>query len=162
MRDAFGGSFMIKLFLVFIIVYVGFTAVALNYAKAFKVKNIVVAYLEDNEISDLNMTAAAENEMRKYFEKEIVGGLNYTQASKIGTCPMNAKCFDDIGVVIQKIEPNNSQRNKLGVYYKVTTYFGWNISFFKNLTRLGGGTTDNSSTFGRWTISGETRTIAYE
>ena len=38
MRDAFGGAFMIKLFLVFILIYVCFIALALNYAKAFKVK----------------------------------------------------------------------------------------------------------------------------
>ena len=49
MRDAFGGAFMIKLFLVFIIIYVSFTALALNYAKAFKVKNKIIEYIETNE-----------------------------------------------------------------------------------------------------------------
>ena len=39
MRDSFGGVFMTNLFLVFIFIYVAFTAVSLNYAKAFKVKN---------------------------------------------------------------------------------------------------------------------------
>ena len=50
MRDAFGGAFMIKLFLVFILIYVCFIALALNYAKAFKVKNKIIDYLETNEI----------------------------------------------------------------------------------------------------------------
>ena len=53
MRDAFGGAFMIKIFLVFIIIYVGFTALSLNYAKAFKVKNKIIDYLEVNEITGL-------------------------------------------------------------------------------------------------------------
>ena len=38
MRDAFGGTFMIQVFLVFILIYISFTALALNYAKAFKAK----------------------------------------------------------------------------------------------------------------------------
>ena len=58
MRDAFGGAFMIKIFLIFIIVYVCFTALALNYAKAFKVKNAIIDYLEDKEIGSIkNMSA---------------------------------------------------------------------------------------------------------
>ena len=38
MRDAFGGAFLIKVMLIFLGIYVAFMAVALNYAKAFKVK----------------------------------------------------------------------------------------------------------------------------
>ena len=44
MRDAFGGAFMIKIFIVFIFVYICLTAMALNYAKAFKVKNEIITY----------------------------------------------------------------------------------------------------------------------
>lgn len=38
MRDAFGGAFMIKVMLIFLGIYIAFMAVALNYAKAFRVK----------------------------------------------------------------------------------------------------------------------------
>ena len=61
MRDAFGGAFMIKIFLIFIIVYVCFTALARNYAKAFKVKN---------KISSSESARKAFNEERnKRFDK---------------------------------------------------------------------------------------------
>ena len=105
MRDAFGGAFMIKLFLVFIIIYVGFTAIALNYAKAYKAKSIVVEYLETNEISSLNdMPAIAEQQMREYFEKEIVGNGHYVYPIKY--CGSNSgyptKCFEDIGIKIER------------------------------------------------------------
>ena len=93
MRDAFGGAFMIKLFLVFIIIYVGFTAVALNYAKAFKAKNIVVEYLENNEISSIDMTASDETEMRNYFEEEIVGNLGYVFPNRLKNCNTNTTKF---------------------------------------------------------------------
>ena len=53
MRDAFGGEFMIRLFLVFIFIYIMFSAVSLNYAKAFRLKNSVIDYLEKNEILDI-------------------------------------------------------------------------------------------------------------
>ena len=54
MRDAFGGVFMIRLFLVFIVIYVAFTAVSLNYAKAFRIKNEIISFIEENEITSLN------------------------------------------------------------------------------------------------------------
>ena len=48
MRDAYGGIFMVRLFLVFIVIYVAFTAVSLNYAKAFRLKNKLIDYVEEN------------------------------------------------------------------------------------------------------------------
>ena len=78
MRDAFGRAFMIRLFLVFIFIYMFFTAIALNYAKAFKVKNRIIDYLEDNEIMDLNGQNASEyDKMDKFIEEELLGTLNY-------------------------------------------------------------------------------------
>ena len=48
MRDAVGGTFMIKLILVFLAVYIIFMGAALNYAKAFRVKNKVMDIIEQN------------------------------------------------------------------------------------------------------------------
>ena len=56
MRDAFGGAFMIKVFLVFIFIYIVFTSLALNYAKAFKVKNTIVNYLENKPFKGSKVT----------------------------------------------------------------------------------------------------------
>ena len=76
MRDAFGGAFMIKIFIVFIFVYICLTAMALNYAKAFKVKNAVIEYLESNEIIDLNnITAEQMNAIDEYFNNEVLGNI---------------------------------------------------------------------------------------
>ena len=49
MRDAFGGAFTMKLLLVFLVVYVCFMAIALNYAKAFRAKNGIIDYIERYE-----------------------------------------------------------------------------------------------------------------
>ena len=164
MRDAFGGAFMIRLFIVFIIIYIGFTAVALNYAKAFKVKNLVVSYLEDHEISDLTtMTAEADADFVAYIDKEIVNRLGYI--NKINSCngtgdTDKVRCYE-AGIMIEQIEPNNNQKNKLGVYYRVTTYFGFQLPFFDRILALSG--RDNGqNVIGRWRIIGETRPIAFE
>ena len=42
MRDAFGGTFVIKLIIIFIVLYVSFMAVAMQYAKTFRVKNLII------------------------------------------------------------------------------------------------------------------------
>ena len=61
MREAFGGSFTIKLMLIFLAVYVTFIAVALNYAKAFRVKNGVIDIIEQNEGIDDYSDTGSEN-----------------------------------------------------------------------------------------------------
>jgi len=156
MRDAFGGAFMIKLFLVFIIIYVGFTAIALNYAKAFKVKNQVIEYLESNEITNIgSMPASAYDAMNEYFEKEILGKMNYRAE---GDCePYSLYCQN--GIVIEK---GGEAENTQGVYYKVSTYFGWSIPFINKLLALDNKEDGAKTATGRWKISGETRVIVKE
>ncbi len=163
MRDAFGGEFMIRLFIVFIVIYVVFISLALNYAKAFKVKNLVIGYLEDNEITNIeNMSAVAKTAMIDYFQKEIVGGLNYIRPTNI-SCLSEEKClnFEDIGISIKEVKPTSTHTNKKGVYYKVTTYFGYDLRFF-NLLLAQDGNKEDDKTLGVWQISGETRLILSE
>ena len=163
MRDAFGGSFMIKLFLVFIIIYVGFTAVALNYAKAFKVKNKVVEYLETNEITGIkNMPAAEFDKMEEFFEKEILGNMNYRATIDCSTNnEIDAIEYAQNGICIIKKtpKPHSTQSNKLGVYYEVSTTIGWSIPFINKLLALDGKEAGSSVAKGKWIISGETRLI---
>ena len=166
MRDAFGGAFMIRLFLVFIFIYMFFTAIALNYAKAFKVKNKVIDYLQDNEIIDMKGMYAAEYEkMGSYFEKEVLGHLNY----RVDTDSMNCDREDqpnivycENGIKIIQITPSIVQTNKLGTYYKVETYFTWSIPFLRKLMALSSNNPDGETAHGIWTISGETRPIVKE
>lgn len=152
MRDAFGGSFMLKLFLVFIFIYIGFTAIALNYAKAFKVKDKVISYIETNEITDfINMPSSVRDAMEEYFETEILGKDNY-RATISCTGDDVVYCQDGI-----KITKEGEAQNTEGVYYKVTTTVGWSIPFINKLLQISGATGD--VTTGLWNISGETRLI---
>lgn len=155
MRDAFGGAFMIKIFLIFIIVYVCFTALALNYAKAFKVKNKIIDYLEDNEISTItDMNAAAFENMEKYFEEEIYNEMNYRAEV---TCT-SSSVYCKNGVLIEQEDTTNRYGTE-AVYYKVTTKVGWSIPFINKILAINDTDKGANVTSGNWTISGETRII---
>ena len=160
MRDAFGGAFMIKVFLVFIFIYIVFTSLSLNYAKAFKVKNIIINYLENNEEVDLSK-ANYRNEMQDFFEHEVVGNLNYNADI---TCPTTNKSDKDyycnsIGIIIDK---TGKAQNTEGVYYTVSTYVKWDLGFLKILLNLNENNNNPTSVKGAWKISGQTRLIVNE
>ena len=53
MKDAYGGAFSIWLFMVFFVIYVCFIAVALQFAKTYRVKNYVINFLEQQQY-DIN------------------------------------------------------------------------------------------------------------
>lgn len=168
MRDAFGGAFMIKLFLVFIFIYICFTALALNYAKAFKVKNKVIDYLETNEIKNLDSLTANElNQMNLYFEEEVLGNMNYNMG-EYNICQGYPKKDDagrtiaichDAGIIIRE---SGKASNTEGIYYTVSTYLGWSIGFLNKLTALNGNNKKPDEVTGTWKISGQTRLIVQE
>ena len=49
MREAIGGTVLMYLVLFFLIVYIFFMAVVINYGRVFRAKNALVSYIEDNE-----------------------------------------------------------------------------------------------------------------
>lgn len=49
MKDALGGYFNLTLLMVFILLVSGFISLAINYTKAYRVKNNVLTYLEKYE-----------------------------------------------------------------------------------------------------------------
>ena len=162
MRDAFGGAFMIRLFLVFIFIYMFFTAIALNYARAFKVKNMVIDYLEDNEISSIEKMNAGEfQKMSDYFEKEILGKLNYRLPKEEMNCKGkgSGEVYCDNGIRITEKSMKYIKADNMGVYYRVETYFTWSVPFLKQLMALTAGDQSGEISRGIWVISGETRTI---
>ena len=139
-----------------------FTAIALNYAKAFKVKNKVVEYLQDNEIGTIEkMNAADFKKMSDYFENEILGTLNYRQSKEEMSCSKEA-VYCDNGIEIYQIDAKIQESNRLGVYYRVNTYFTWSVPFIRKLMALSNISQDGETAQGIWKISGETRAIARE
>ena len=70
MREAFGGTFMIKLMLVFIIIYVAFMAIAINYAKTFRVKNQIINILEQYQY-DIDKNSATDTSAEGVIDRYL-------------------------------------------------------------------------------------------
>ena len=134
MRDAFGGAFFIKLMLIFFVVYISFIAVALNYAKAFRIKNTIVNFIEEHEGYDTPVQDLVENYVADmgYY----VSSVGPDSSTKYGQgCTGRGDCV------------TNMYSDELrGTYYKVTTFieitfpfFGLNITVpISGETRVGG------------------------
>ena len=125
MRESFGGAFIIKLLLVFIIVYVSFMAVAINYAKSFRVKNRVINILEqnqydiDNGADEFVITGIIEPELKSF-------AYDHSGSEKVEN---DCKSFANSrktprGVCIVPLG-NDSAR-----YYRVITYIAIDFPFF--------------------------------
>ena len=131
MKEAFGGTFMIKLGLVFLILYISFMAAAINYAKAFRMKNQIINIIEhyqysgthdpndkalieiNNYLSNVDYVKAPESTCKNISENtNNSDGYTYID----GTCIIH---MGMLGSVV-----GSSTR-----YYKVVTFISIDINF---------------------------------
>ena len=114
MRESFGGAFMIKLVLVFIVIYVSFMAVAINYAKAFRIKNHIINILEQNQYrSSDNIDTLVDD-----YLKAVAYNVSDVD------CPNGSKKFNR-GICVEPHEQNGE------AYYTVTTFISVDFPFFQ-------------------------------
>ncbi len=59
MKDAFGGVFTIRLMMIFFVIYVTFIGVALNIAKAYRIKNGVINILEQGQYTGGDLSSGS-------------------------------------------------------------------------------------------------------
>lgn len=177
MRDAFGGVFTMNFLLVFIFIYVAFAAVSLNYAKAFRVKNTVIDFIEQNEVTDLDnffgigsyFGSGADN-LAKLDEKleglsyyKTCDDLGYTDIRLIQNIQnifqQDEYCYK--GVVFQEnrkesIEGTNSEI----VYYNIKTFANWELGALNKLLALAGRDENSEPVLsGTWTVNGEAKVV---
>ncbi len=120
MRDAFGGAFLIKIILIFLFVYVAFMAVALNYAKAFRIKNQIINIIEQYEGYNDKKTdngLSSKEEIISYVEK-----MGYNVSLNFDNSETNRICEN--GYCITK------RCNFKGAYYFVETFVHLELPFF--------------------------------
>lgn len=162
MRDAFGGVFMMRLMLVFIVIYVAFTAISFKYAKSFRVKNKVIDTVEQNQILDLNAFFSKGDNSNLNELDAILETANYNvTCNDIGYSEGNIEdkdtktnvgyCYK--GIVIKR---NEQKSNGNTTYYTINTYANWNLGILNTILALGGRDPNSEkSTGGRWKITGE-------
>ena len=160
MRDAFGGVFMIRLFLVFIFIYVAFAAVSLNYAKAFRIKNSIISLIEENEI--INLRELNSNEKLN----SILEDANYSKTCNKGNGVIKSiegkeigYCYNGIVVLVDSIESIEGTTSKT-INYQVITYADWNLGALNKILALAG-KKENSDEYvtGTWKIIGTAKVI---
>lgn len=129
MRDAFGGTFMMYVFIIFLTVYCVFIAIAFNYAKAFRVKNKVIDIIEQNEgIEDFENTSGVIGDINTYLKNATykVNGISDTS----GPCLGYEHVDTELGYCIDKeVEPTLTGANSS--YYRVQTFVKLEIPFLE-------------------------------
>lgn len=160
MRDAFGGVFMIRLFLVFIFIYVAFAAVSLNYAKAFRVKNSIISFVEENEIIDLRSIKNADK------LDSILANAGYDKTCSNGNGTIKSiegknigYCYNGI-VILKQSEEKIVGTNSTVIKYQIRTYADWNLGALTKILALGGKrATKDDYVDGTWEITGEAKVV---
>lgn len=111
MRESIGATFLIKLMVVFIILYNSLLAIAVNYAMVFRVKNQIINLIEQYEGCD---------GARDYI-KDYIANVGYFRATSAKQGPY----------AVDPIRVSNR-----GTYYVVTTYLTFDFPMVKNILRV--------------------------
>ena len=114
MRDAFGGTFMLKLIVVFVVFYVSFATIAVNYAKIFRLKNRVIDIIEQYQL-DLSNEKSWDTEIVDDFLSENVYNVGNNQGVQDDCKGRNGRLTRN-GVCVSQGDIN------LGNYYDITLY----------------------------------------
>ena len=117
MREAIGGVVLIKLVMFFVVVYVCFLAIGINYAITFRVKNQIINIIESYE----------GYELAKPHIEEYISNVGYYRTS-VGSVSIDASCKN--GYCIQEIP------SKRGKYYRVTTYVSFDFPIIGSITNF--------------------------
>ncbi len=158
MREAFGGVFMMRLMLVIVFIFIAFTAISLNYAKAFRIKNKVIDFVEQQETFDLDTLFAGGNGSKLAKLDKILDDSNYNkECRKVnanGKIPTEAgapKAYCYRGIIVEE----NGIINNRTIKYNVYTYADWNLGFLNLVFALGGKDANSEHVVnGAWEISG--------
>ena len=117
MRESIGGALLIKLVMFFIVIYVCFLGIGINYAITFRVKNQIINLIEAYEGYEL-----AEPKIQEY-----IASVGYYRSS-VGNVSLDERC--DNGYCIQEL---TSERGK---YYRVTTYVSFDFPIIGRITNF--------------------------
>ena len=163
MRDAFGGVFTMNLLLVFIFIFVAFGAVSLNYAKAFRVKNSVIDFIEENEIIDLQDISNKVDKLdlilkNSEYYKTCNGSEEQQKKSESGQ--IIEYCYGGVAISIKSTEPIEGTDKSI-IKYNITTLADWNLGALNKILALAGQSESSNGTLsGTWTIRGEAKVVA--
>ena len=142
---------MMRIFLIFLATFIIFVGIALNYAKAFRVKNKIIDIIEQNEgILDIDIPDTDEssggpiksiNNYLQYINYDVVDDHNYVNSdlcsSKINNSLYNVIYYsNERGYCIGRYIVPEDERHVSSVaeeYYEVVTFVIIKIPMFDDL-----------------------------
>ena len=132
MREAIGGTWITQLVIIFMLIFVAFLALSLNYSKAFQMKNEMLTMIEKKEglttgsngsIALINNYLAMNNYHVKKSCKIGTYGVSDLRGTTIEQVTNDGKTFY---YCIEKIKsPSSKHTNQ--VFYKVNMFFYFNL-----------------------------------
>ena len=132
MRDSIGGSVVLIIIVVFIVVALGYMAFNVNYTKAFRMKNKVIAVYED---FDGNCNSNCKDAIDKYAKS-----IGYISANRINcedyTSYDNLYCIKKVYEDPKDKQNYDEYTNERKYYYKVMTKINIDIPIIRNIFDL--------------------------
>lgn len=160
MKDAIGGTWIMGIFIVFIVLFAAFMAYSISYTKAFRVKNEIINIIERNEgfsessrksdLKNYNYDFKQDDSVEsKVFEYIKAAGYDYETSETVNCMSVRGEDLGSMmtgGYCLKKVCPSSGDSEK--VYYKVTTFIALSIPIFNITVKL--------------PISGETKSMYYD
>lgn len=124
MKDAFGGSFILRIMLTFFVVFICFMTASITISKVFRIKNNVINILERSDPKKLSKTGGTIENIDVYLQKSSYSYANVDNVKndcikQNGTLTGNGVC---IVSYINGSGESNSIENAVSVYYRVIAY----------------------------------------
>lgn len=141
MRDSIGGAVSIVIIVAFIVIVLSYLAFNVNYTKAFRMKNKIVATYEDydGECTGVNDTSGGSN-INTCF------GAITDYASDVGYKPGELECRDGWQkagsyycykeIPVKGTSCSNCVKEEEKKYYKIATKINIEIPIIKNIFNL--------------------------
>ena len=112
MREAFGGAFTIKLMLIFLAIYIAFIAVALNYAKAFRVKNKIIDIIKKKKEGNNKDNLLERKEVEFVSSRDRKKGVKVEKKEKKTKSNNNESKSKSKKKIKVNIKPTRSRDNR--------------------------------------------------
>ena len=166
MRDAFGGVFTTNFLLVFIFIFIAFTAISLNYAQAFRIKNNIIDFIEVNEVKNVTR-AEMQSKLSEIgnilnnanYHNTCPSGLNGTYSSGRNGNAIDGYCYNGVKIVETSSQEIKGANSKI-VTYMVVVPIKWNLGALNMILDLGGQSGNSEDAiYGEWVITGEARVV---
>lgn len=117
MRESIGGAWIFSIVIVFIVIFISYLAVSINYAKAFRVKNSIVLKIEQNE----GLSSNAQDEIKTYLDNNGYYVYGECDKDEVGIQKMSGSNNKYRFCVRKNVDDTNQTFVK--TYYRVKVFF---------------------------------------